>query len=134
MSQSNQSAQQDQRSPAEWTTFGIATVIVAAIAGLVVWDWLTAQNQPPILTVSQTGAVRTVADQFYVPFTITNSGGETAEAVQVMADLQLNGEEETGEQQIDFLSAGETAEGAFIFSQNPQQGVLTLRVASYKLP
>lgn len=133
MSQSNQSAP-DRRSPAEWTTFGIATVIVAAIAGLVVWDWLTAQNQPPILTVSQTGAVRTVADQFYVPFTITNSGGETAEAVQVMADLQLNGEEETGEQQIDFLSAGETAEGAFIFSQNPQQGVLTLRVASYKLP
>lgn len=134
MSQSNQSAQQDRRSPAEWTTFGIATVIVAAIAGLVVWDWLTAQNQPPVLTVSQTGTVRTVEDQFYVPFAVTNSGGETAESVQVMADLQLNGKEETGEQQIDFLSAGETAEGAFIFSQNPQQGELSLRIASYKLP
>jgi len=134
MSQSNQSSRQDQRSPAEWTTFGIATVIVAAIAGLVIWDWLTAQNQPPVLTVSQTGTVRTAKGQFYVPFSVTNSGGETAESVQVMADLQLKGKEETGEQQIDFLSAGETAEGAFIFSQNPQRGELTLRISSYKLP
>jgi len=134
MSQSNQSSQQDQRSPAEWTTFGIATVIVAAIAGLVIWDWLTAQNQPPVLTVSQTGTVRTAKGQFYVPFSVTNSGGETAESVQVMADLQLKGKEETGEQQIDFLSAGETAAGAFIFSQNPQRGELTLRISSYKLP
>jgi len=133
MSQSHQSAA-DRRSPAEWTTFGIATVIVVAIAGLVAWDWLTAENQPPILTVRQTGSVRTVDGQFYIPFTVTNSGGETAESVQVVADLQLNGKEETGEQQIDFLSAGETAAGAFIFSQNPQQGKVTLRVASYKLP
>jgi uncharacterized protein (TIGR02588 family) len=136
MTQGNQSSSpgQGQRSLAEWTTFGIATAVVAAIAGLVIFDWRTSNEQPPVLTLQQSETIRSVNGQFYLPFTVANSGGETVESVQIVAELQLKGQEETGEQQIDFLSAGETAEGAFIFSQDPQQGDLRLRVASYKLP
>jgi uncharacterized protein (TIGR02588 family) len=72
--------------------------------------------------------------QFYVPFEVTNQGGETALSVQVMAELQIGDRLETAEQQIDFLAEGEVQEGAFVFSQDPQQGALTLRVASYSLP
>jgi uncharacterized protein (TIGR02588 family) len=123
------------RSPAEWTTFSIALIILATIVGLVIYEWLTQKHRPPVLSVTSSSEVRQVPGQFYVPFEIKNSGGETAESVQVIAELRINGEvEESGEQQIDFLASGETEEGAFVFSRDPRQGELSMRVASYKLP
>jgi uncharacterized protein (TIGR02588 family) len=130
------SPQQRPRSLAEQTTFGIAALILAVLVGLVLYIWSDDQRQqPPDITVSSRGTVREASGQFYVPFEIENIGGGTAESVQVIAELRINGEvEESGEQQIDFLSGGETEEGAFVFSRNPQEGELVLRVASYKLP
>ncbi|MEI2579544.1 TIGR02588 family protein [Scytonema sp. PRP1] len=130
------SPQQRPRSLAEQTTFGIAALILTVIVGLVLYIWFDKEKrQPPDITVSNQGTVREASGQFYVPFEIKNIGGGTAESVQVIAELRINGEvEESGEQQIDFLSGGETEEGAFVFSRNPQEGELVLRVASYKLP
>jgi uncharacterized protein (TIGR02588 family) len=142
MSQTNQdsnSSQQQQRPPrslAEWVSFAIATCILALLVGLVLYDWATQKNQPPVLSVTpKEREIRQAQDQFYVPFEITNTGGETAESVQIIAELSVNGKvEESGEQQIDFLSGGEKEEGAFVFTRNPQDGELIVRVASYKLP
>ncbi len=141
MSQTNQdsnSSQQQQRPPrslAEWVSFAIATCILALLVGLVLYDWATQKNQPPLLSVTPKSEIRQAEGQFYVPFEITNTGGETAESVQIIAELSVNGKvEESGEQQIDFLSGGEKEEGAFVFTRNPQDGELIVRVASYKLP
>lgn len=132
---SPQVGQKPPRSPAEWTTFSIALFILAVIVGLVLYKWLTQKNQPPVLSITRQSDIREAPGQFYVPFSVTNSGGETAESVQVMAELRINGEvEEAGEQQIDFLASGEKEEGAFVFSRDPRQGELVIRVASYKLP
>lgn len=121
--------------PPEWITFAIALLIVLLVIGLVLLSWVKQDTQPPVLSVIRTQEVRQAQGQFYVPFKITNTGGGTAESVQVIGELRINGEiEEAGEQQFDFLSGGETEEGAFIFSRNPQEGELILRVASYKLP
>jgi uncharacterized protein (TIGR02588 family) len=120
--------------PAEWITFAIALLIVLSIIGLVLYTWFTQDKQPPVLSITR-GEIREAQGQFYVPFKVTNTGGETAESVQVIGKLRLNEEiEESGEQQIDFLSGGESEEGAFIFTHNPQNGEIVLRVASYKLP
>ncbi|MFN6463423.1 MAG: TIGR02588 family protein [Nostoc sp. DedVER02] len=130
-----QTEQKPKRSIAEWVTFSISSLILAIIVGLVGYTWLNEKNQPPILSVSKKQTIQEIDGQFYVPFEVVNSGGDTAESVQIMAELLINGKvTETGEQQIDFLSSGETEEGAFIFSQNPRQGQLNLRVGSYKLP
>ncbi|WP_414518333.1 TIGR02588 family protein [Nostoc sp. PCC 9305] len=127
--------QQPKRSIAEWITFSIASFILAIIVILVGYTWLNEKNQPPILSVTKKQTIREINGQFYVPFEVMNSGGDTAESVQIMAELMIDGKvTETGEQQIDFLSSGESEEGAFIFSHNPRQGQLTLRVGSYKLP
>ncbi|MFE1743716.1 TIGR02588 family protein [Coleofasciculus sp. H7-2] len=142
MSQAHQdpdSAEQQQRSPrspAEWVSFAIATCIVALLVGLVLYDWVTQKNQPPILSVTtKEREIRQNQQQFYIPFEVTNIGGKTAESVQIIAELRVNGKvEETGEQQIDFLSGGEKEEGAFVFSRNPRDGELVVRVSSYKLP
>ncbi|MEH2009280.1 TIGR02588 family protein [Nostoc sp.] len=127
--------QQPKRSMAEWVTFSVASLILAIIVSLVGYTWLNEKNQPPMLSVTKKQTIRKIDGQFYVPFEVVNNGGDTAESVQIMAELLINGKvTETGEQQIDFLSSGESEEGAFIFSQNPRQGQLNLRVSSYKLP
>jgi uncharacterized protein (TIGR02588 family) len=127
--------QQTERSLAEWVTFSMASFILAVIIGLVGYTWLNEKNQPPVLSVTNKQTIREIDGQFYVPFEVVNTGGDTAESVQIMAELQIDGKvAETGEQQIDFLSASEKEEGAFVFSQNPRQGKLILRIASYRLP
>jgi uncharacterized protein (TIGR02588 family) len=118
----------------EWIIFLSALLIVAAIVGLVIYEWATESNQPPILSISRQ-EIREAQGQFYVPFTVTNKGGITAEAVQVSGELEVeNQPTEVGEQQIDFLSKGEQNEGAFVFNHDPRSGELRVRVASYKLP
>ena len=134
MSESN-NQQQQKRTPAEWATFAIACSILPILIGLVLYNWLTKKHEPPIISVTRNTPIRETQGQFYVPFTVTNTGGETAESVQIIAELRVNGEVlESGDQQIDFLSSGETQEGAFIFSRNPSQGQLIVRSSSYKLP
>ncbi|MUG99014.1 TIGR02588 family protein [Scytonema sp. UIC 10036] len=127
--------QQPKRSLAEWVTFGAASFILAVVVSLVCYTWLNDKQEPPVLSVSNKQAIRQVNGHFYVPFEVVNTGGETAESIQVVAELRMNGEvTETGDIQIDFLSTNETEKGAFIFSRDPRQGELIIRVASYKLP
>lgn len=142
MSQDDQSKQSDApsdpsqppRSSLEWVTFSIASVVLAGVVGLVGFVWVTKSAEPPIVTITAKEPLQDANGQFYLPFEVINTGGETATSVQVMAELQIGDQVEVGDQQIDFLSVGETEEGAFVFSQNPEQGTLTLRVASYALP
>lgn len=120
---------------AECVTLALTSLMVAVLIGLVVFVWMTQTDQPPILQITRETGVRQIQGHYYVPFTVTNIGGGTAESVQVIGALQMNGEAvETGEQQVDFLSSGEQESGAFVFSRNPDEGTVILRVASYKLP
>lgn len=123
------------RSWAEKVSFGISLAIVGLIVGLVSYTWITGDTNPPILSVAMDSQVRKINQQYYVPFTVTNYGGETAESVEIVASLAIeNRPVESGHQQIDFLSRSEQRSGTFIFSHDPQQGNLNIRVASYKLP
>jgi uncharacterized protein (TIGR02588 family) len=130
-----QNSTNSRRSLAEWVTFGIASAIVSVVIGLIIYTWLVKKADPPILSVTREEKIRKVSGQYYVPFTLKNQGGKTAESVHVVAKLELSNRiEESGEQEVDFLSSGEKQDGAFIFSQDPRKGKLTIRVVSYKLP
>lgn len=135
---SDSSAQQQQispRSPAEWVSFSIALFILGLVIALVLYSWKTRETGPAIISATTDSQIRQVEEQFYVPFTVKNSGGETAESVEVVAEFSTNGEvEEVGTQQIDFLSGGETQSGAFILTRNPKEGELIIRVSGYRLP
>ncbi|MBD0334029.1 MAG: TIGR02588 family protein [Cyanobacteria bacterium Co-bin13] len=120
---------------AESVTFAIASLIVAILVGLVLFIWATQSNEDPILAVNRNGDIHAEQGYYYVPFSVTNIGGGTAEAVEIVAELRRNGEvEEEGQQQIDFLSSQEEQEGVFIFENDPGQGELTLRASGYRLP
>ncbi|HIK45632.1 MAG TPA: TIGR02588 family protein [Leptolyngbyaceae cyanobacterium M65_K2018_010] len=117
-----------QRSLAEWVTFGVASLILIGLMSL-------NQNRPPAFDVAVSDAIRITDGRYYVPFAITNTGGRIANGVQVTAELHTPGEDdETGEQQIDFLSGHETKAGSFVFNHNPEVGDLIVRVASYRIP
>jgi len=123
------------RSLAEQVSFSIAALILFTLVGFICYLWL-GKGEPsspkPVVTVKP---IEEISGQFQVPFELTNQGDVTAASVQVVAELQIQGEiAETGEQQVDFLSSHETESGAFVFSQDPRKGKLTIRVASYKLP
>jgi len=123
------------RSLAEQVSFGIAALILFTLIGLVCYLWLGKRelgSPNPVVTIK---SIEKISGQFQVPFEVTNQGDTTAASVQVVAELQIQGEiAETGEQQVDFLSSHETESGAFIFSQDPRKGKLIIRVASYKMP
>jgi len=124
-----------ERSLAEWVTFAIASLILIGLVGLILYDWQVNQNRPPAFNVTVSEAVRITDGRYYVPFAITNTGGRIANGVQITAELQIEGEgNETGEQQIDFLSGHETKAGSFVFNHDPDSGDLVVRVASYRLP
>ncbi|NEQ30975.1 MAG: TIGR02588 family protein [Leptolyngbya sp. SIO4C5] len=124
------------RSLAEWTSFAIASIILTVIVGLASYLWLgePKTQEPPHLEVKYR-QVRQQGDQFYVPFVVMNQGGRTVDSVQITAELEVNGTVvESGEQQFQFLASSETEAGAFVFNQNPSQGNLVIRIASYSLP
>ena len=123
------------RTLAEWVSFGIATTILLTVIGIIIYDWVATPLSAPVLNVQLSSNIQQINGQFQVPFEVTNTGGQTAESVQVLAELLRDGEVvEDGEQQIDFLSAGESEEGAFVFTTDPGTSELVLRIASYKLP
>jgi uncharacterized protein (TIGR02588 family) len=124
-----------ERSLAENVSFAISLLLLSLLVGLVVYEWISKKDQPPVLSVTTDSQVRQAGKQFYVPFTIANTGGETVESVEITAQLDLNGKvEDVGSQQIDFLSDGETSSGAFILDRNPKKGELIVRVTGYRLP
>lgn len=123
-----------QRSTPERVIFAAAAAILLAIAGSIVWLWLQ-DRDPAIVTVEQVGVARAEGSQTYVTGSVHNDGDETAEAVQVTAELTVDGEVAAeGEQSIDFLSGGETQEIVFIFEAVESEGEIEMRVASYTIP
>ncbi len=127
--------QRDGRGLAEWVTFGIAAALLLGVAALVLYLWFGVPQTPPVITISQRGDVRQVGEQHYLPFTVRNSGGGAATAIRVLAELRVGGQVvEESEQQFDFLSRGESEQGAFVFERDPHSGELKMSIDSYKLP
>jgi len=123
------------RSLAEWITLAISTLVLTSIVILIFYDWQLSKNIPPAFHVEIADTARMTEGRYYVPFTLKNTGGRIARTVQVMAELHSpDGNDETGEQEFDFLSGNERKKGEFVFEHDPQAGDLIVRVASFGLP
>jgi uncharacterized protein (TIGR02588 family) len=126
--------QRRRRGVAERVVVAIAGGVLLALAGAIGWLWLQPRD-PAQLNVSRPEVLRQVGGQRYVSAEVRNDGDETAEAVQVVAELSVDGEVVAdGEQSVDFLSGGETQEIVFVFDTMAPDGEIRLRVASYTIP
>lgn len=123
------------RTTAEWWTFAVSVALVGLVAGLIVLSWATGPSGPALLEAGQSGPVVRTGGAYRVPFEVRNTGGEPANNVQVVGELEIDGTlEGEGEQSVMFLSAGERETGAFLFPADPALGVVTISVASYSEP
>jgi uncharacterized protein (TIGR02588 family) len=114
--------------------FGVAAGIVAALAIAIGWLWLQPYD-PAHISVQQLGSPRVVATQTYISAEVTNEGDETAENVQVHAEMKVDDEVVSeAEQIIDFLSGDEAEEVVFVFAHMPPNAEVELTVASFKVP
>jgi uncharacterized protein (TIGR02588 family) len=122
------------RGLAERLVVAVAGGVLLAVAGAIGWLWLQPRD-PVQLNVGRPEVVREVDGRRYVSAEVRNDGDETAEAVQVVAELSVDGEVVAdGEQVVDFLSGGETQEIVFVFDTVAPDAEILLRVASYTVP
>lgn len=130
------SSKDEKRTTAERVTLIISLVVLAAILGLAGYSNITTGEEPPSITVSaDMENVRETESGYYVPITITNDGGLTAQDVIASGELILEeGEPETAEVTIAFLAGGESERAELVFSVHPAEGTFTLRPASFVHP
>src|SRR5688572_21118850 len=122
------------RGAAERVVVAIAGAVLLAVAGAIGWLWVQPRD-PAQLSVGPPELLREVDGRRYVSAVVRNDGDETAEAVQVVAELNVGGEVVAdGEQVVDFLSGGETQEVVFVFDTTAPDAEILVRVASYTVP
>lgn len=120
------------RSTAEWVTFAVACAVLALVVGAIASLRIGGKPPPPAFSVSSSPA-RQEGGRFHVRAVVENTGDETAENVQVVAELQTGSEAPVeAEQVIDFLSGGDQEEVEFVFADDPSSGELSIEVRSFK--
>ncbi len=121
------------RSAAEWTTLAISIILILGLLALVTYVSITGGNQPPIVEARPLDQeIRHEGESYYLPVSVTNRGGRTAQEVVIQAELAgSDGSSEASEFTLDFLAGGETREGTAVFATDPLAGELTIDVASF---
>ena len=134
MSGRTTSAARTSRSRAEWASFAIASAVLLAVAGAIGALWAQ-PSRPPDLTVTMIGEPRRIGSTTYVTAEVENHGTETAQDVQVVADVTEAGEPvQVGEQVVPFLAGGASERVVFVINAPLQLRGLTLSVDSYTEP
>lgn len=119
------------RSTAEWVTFVVACAVLALVIGAIASLRIGGKPNPPAFSVSSSPA-RQEGGRFHVRAVVKNTGDETAENVQVVAELQTGSEAPVeAEQVIDFLSGGDEQEVEFVFADDPASGELEIEVLGF---
>jgi len=121
------------RSAAEWVSFAVACLVLALVIGLIALE-MRGDEVAAAPVVEPAGTAAEEADGFHVPVEIRNEGDEAASDVQVIATLTIDGEPTEGDLTVDFLAGGASEELVFVFPDDPADGELELRVASYSTP
>lgn len=134
MSSRTTSAARASRSRAEWASFAITSAVLLAMAGAIGALWAQ-PSRPPDLTVTMIGEPRRAGSSTYVTAEVENHGTETAQDVQVIAEVTEAGEPvQVGEQVVTFLAGGASERVVFVVDTRLQLRGLTLSVGSYTEP
>ncbi|MBD0414073.1 TIGR02588 family protein [Oryzicola mucosus] len=115
----SQPVSEAQRPMLEWIVGGIAAGIVAALIVYLGYKALEGEPSPPDLAAA-VERIEQVSGGWLVRTTLNNSGGETAAAVLLKAELR-NGTDIVEEREItfDYVPANSARKGAFLFTSQP---------------
>ncbi|WP_158580001.1 TIGR02588 family protein [Geodermatophilus marinus] len=121
-------------SPGEYVVGALGLVLVLGLLAFLLWDGLVEREGGPRLAVVVTG-VSPAPTGFSVGYEVRNSGGETAEQVEVSGELTREGsvvDEATAT--VDYVAPGSRRQGALLFGEDPRDGELRVAVDGYVLP
>ncbi len=131
MSTRSTSAARTSRSRAEWASFAIASAVLLAVAGAIGALWVQ-PSRPADLAVTVIGEPRRSGASTYVTVEVQNHGTETAQDVQVVAEVTDAGEPvQVGEQVVTFLAGSASERVVFVLDARLDLRGLTLSVDSY---
>jgi uncharacterized protein (TIGR02588 family) len=121
---------------AEWVTLAVSSLLVLGLVALTSYLYLTASTDPAAVTVQPSlSDVYQAGNRFYLPVTVLNSGGKTAEEVRLRVTLtDAAGHTETSDFQIQFLAGGGSNRAVAAFGSDPRQGQLDAAVVSFLEP
>ena len=121
-------------STAERVTFTAAVGILVILAGSIFWLWAQ-PREPAIVTVAPSGDRRVTDSQTYVTARVRNSGDDTAQAVQVRAELTVDGEVVAEGEADDRLPLRRRVRASgFVFDVTEPDALVDLRVGGYVVP
>ncbi|MGY1634642.1 hypothetical protein ACI784_23320 [Geodermatophilus sp. SYSU D01186] len=119
---------------AEYVAGALGGLLVLALVGFLAYQALGARETGPELAVVVTGVEETGAD-WTVYFQAVNSGGHTAEGVQIEgAVLRAGRPVDRASSSIAYLPAHSSRAGALVFSTDPASGELEVGPVGYRLP
>ena len=125
--------ERDPRTSAEWVALACSCLMLGLLVALIVRQ-LVEEREPAAPVVEVAGEVRPVGDLHHVDVVVTNDGDDTAQNVQVTAELEVDGTTTTSDQVVDFLPGGAKEDLVFVFEDDPSQGELTVVISGFSVP
>ncbi len=136
MTGSGNDTQKEGRGPgvAEHLAGALGGLLVLALLGFLAYQALGARETPPELAVVVT-RVEEAGAGWTVSFQAVNSGGHTAEAVQIEGAVLRDGHPvDQASSTIAYLPPHSSRAGALVFSTDPASGDLRVSAVGYRLP
>ena len=121
-------------STTQWVIGVFSSILVLALLGFLVYEALTGNGQPPLITVS-VDQVLVVPGGYQVRVSARNAGAETAKALHIEGTLKQDTTTiETSTATIDYVPADATRRAGLFFTRDPRRHTLELRPVGYDTP
>lgn len=125
------------RSTAEWTTLGVSVAIIAALIGAALYEQFARTEPAGIVIeveVDRAGAERR-DDRWYVPYTVSNRGGDPAMDVSLIFEISAGDEMvEESTATVAFLATSGSTAGELVTALDPTAHEIEARVGSLLRP
>lgn len=125
-----------QRAPLlEWASAALGLLILAVMFGFLMMEALkSSERTPPVMVVAAAGFTANPG-YYIVEIEVTNRSRTTGAAVQVEGSLNQGGQPvETSTAAFDYVPGLSKRRGGLVFTKDPRQFDLELRVTGYERP
>lgn len=130
------SERQEPRASPKWELLLalLGGAVVLAVLAFLAYQALAVSDTGPQLSAAVSNVER-VGDHFVAHVRVDNDGNQTARGVNVSGELSANGKTlQQASTTISYLPPTSFRKGALLFTKDPRQLKLTVRVAGYELP
>ena len=118
----------------EWVIAAFGITVLSAALGFITYRAVVGETKEASLSVS-VESVERLEQGYRVDFIVSNSGSQTAAAVQIEGELSTAGQSiEKSSATLTYSPANSTRRGALYFSKDPNLYELKMRAAGFEKP